>query len=207
MLPPSCKDRKCWRKRPPGRNAAQRKLWSLWRPQLWLLWATSWRTRRNVERLLRHGRVSHSVQRKIIQIKRIVDDDEYALAYLTRTHELVPKINNTSVGQLCRSYAVATADYKNPCSRWPTIVCCHTLTKPDCLAPLQNSTMNHEIRTYVHAVSHNSTHELQKNNGLISKLWAFFFFSFFFLGRGGRNDIWKERSWGTKPKTKEKTGQ
>ena len=45
-----------------------------------------------------------------------------------------------SVGQLRRSYAAATTDYKNPCSCWPTRVCCHTLTKPDCLAPLQNST-------------------------------------------------------------------
>ena len=31
--------------------------------------------------------------------------------------------------------------YKNPCHPWPTRVCCHTLTKPDCLAPLQNSTL------------------------------------------------------------------
>ncbi len=34
--------------------------------------------------------------------------------------------------------------YKNPCHHWLTRVCCHTLTKPDCLAPLQNST----VRTY-----------------------------------------------------------
>ena len=31
--------------------------------------------------------------------------------------------------------------YKNPCHCWLTRVCCHTLTKPDCLAPLQNSTL------------------------------------------------------------------
>ena len=48
-----------------------------------------------------------------------------------------------SVGQLCRSYTVATTDYKNPCRPWPTRVCCHTLTKPDCLAPLR--TLHHEI--------------------------------------------------------------
>ena len=31
--------------------------------------------------------------------------------------------------------------YKNPCCHWPTRVCCHTLTKPDYLVPLQNSTL------------------------------------------------------------------
>ncbi len=30
--------------------------------------------------------------------------------------------------------------YKNPCHCWLTRVCCHTLTKPDYLVPLQNST-------------------------------------------------------------------
>ncbi len=33
--------------------------------------------------------------------------------------------------------------YKNPCYCWLTRVCCHTLIKPDCLAPLQNSTMSY----------------------------------------------------------------
>ncbi len=40
--------------------------------------------------------------------------------------------------QLCR--ATLPLPYKNPCHRWPTRVSCHTLTKPDYLAPLQNST-------------------------------------------------------------------
>ncbi len=31
--------------------------------------------------------------------------------------------------------------YNYPCHCWPTRVCCHTLTKPDYLAPLQNSTV------------------------------------------------------------------
>ncbi len=31
--------------------------------------------------------------------------------------------------------------YKNPCHDWLTRVCCHTLTKPDYLTPLQNSTV------------------------------------------------------------------
>ena len=33
--------------------------------------------------------------------------------------------------------------YKNPCHCWLTRVCCYTLTKPDYLAPLQNSTPMH----------------------------------------------------------------
>ncbi len=52
------------------------------------------------------------------------------------------------MGQLCRSYPAATADYKSPCSYWPTRVCCHTLTKPDCLAPLQNSTWSKWTRDH-----------------------------------------------------------
>ncbi len=57
-------------------------------------------------------------------------------------------MNNTSVEQLCRSYAATTIG-------WPTRVCCHTLTKPDCLAPLQNST-KHSITKIAPAHRKNS---------------------------------------------------
>ena len=46
-----------------------------------------------------------------------------------------------SAEKLCSSMLLLLLlTYKIPCYYWPTRVCCHTLTKSDCLAPLQNST-------------------------------------------------------------------
>ncbi len=43
---------------------------------------------------------------------------------------------------LLTTKTLATAGRPN---RWPTRVCCHTLTKPDCLAPVQNSTLKYSL--------------------------------------------------------------
>ena len=37
--------------------------------------------------------------------------------------------------------------YKNPCHCWPTRVCCHTLTKPDCLAPYRTRQKYHRTHS------------------------------------------------------------